>query len=278
MSFTPLTSLNNVDASTFNAVFTELDAGSTALPISSVVGFRVDVLNTLTITVSPGITRDDTNTVNIKRTTAAGNISLASLSTGNGINKLDTGSLANNTWYYVYVVSKADGTVGGLLSLSSSLPTMPSGYVYKRRIGMVRTNSSAVLHRQYTLDDGLVRQVLYLENTTTGDWLVANGVDVSHSAWDTITLTSVVPPTSRMAKVSMAVSIGTTNIHLYWRIHSTMQSRLLYQGAASERYPILMDLPITTGQTFEVKASGSATEVLTINVLGYVDNLVSAIV
>jgi hypothetical protein len=62
--------------------------------------------------------------------------------TTNGANGLDTGSLANNTFYFHYLISNGS-TVAGLDSLSSSSPTMPSGYTYLCRMGASRTNGSA---------------------------------------------------------------------------------------------------------------------------------------
>lgn len=63
-----------------------------------------------------------------------------------GANGLDTGSLANNTWYYLYIIS--DGaTVAGLASTSSTSPTLPSGYVYRYRVGAMRTGGSATFLR-----------------------------------------------------------------------------------------------------------------------------------
>lgn len=44
---------------------------------------------------------------------------------------LDTGSEANSTWYYAWILCKDDGTVSGVLSASSSTPTLPSGYVFR---------------------------------------------------------------------------------------------------------------------------------------------------
>ena len=43
-----------------------------------------------------------------------------------GANGLDTGSEANSTWYHIWVIAKADGTVAGLFSTSASSPTMPT--------------------------------------------------------------------------------------------------------------------------------------------------------
>lgn len=60
-----------------------------------------------------------------------------------GANGLDTGALANSTWYHVWAIGKADGTAALLASTSVSAPTMPTGYTLKRRIGSFKTDGSA---------------------------------------------------------------------------------------------------------------------------------------
>jgi len=63
--------------------------------------------------------------------------------TVSGAGGLDTGAEAANTWYYVWAIAKEDFTVSSLLSLSSTTPTMPSGYTKKRRVGAIRNNASS---------------------------------------------------------------------------------------------------------------------------------------
>lgn len=55
------------------------------------------------------------------------------------VNGLDGGSLAANTWYYAWAISNG-ATTGGLLSLSSTAPTLPAGYTYVKRLGALRTD------------------------------------------------------------------------------------------------------------------------------------------
>jgi hypothetical protein len=62
-----------------------------------------------------------------------------------GANGLDTGSLANATWYHAFVIAKTDGTQALLASTSLAAPTMPSGYTLKRRIGSFLTDGSAAI-------------------------------------------------------------------------------------------------------------------------------------
>ncbi|MET3485350.1 hypothetical protein [Methylobacterium sp. 1973] len=67
----------------------------------------------------------------------------ATISTGTvGANGLDTGTLAASTWYAIHAIAKADGTFAGLLSLSATAPTLPSGYTYAARASWARTDAS----------------------------------------------------------------------------------------------------------------------------------------
>lgn len=57
---------------------------------------------------------------------------------------LDTGTIAANTWYYVYIIKRVDtGVVDMLYSASPTAPTMPANYTLKRLIGAVKTDGSS---------------------------------------------------------------------------------------------------------------------------------------
>mgnify|MGYP000034034016 FL=1 len=68
---------------------------------------------------------------------------------------LDTGTRANNTWYHLYLIGKADGTTTYIASTSASAPAYPTGYIYGRRIFSFLTDGSAnivpFLHREETV-------------------------------------------------------------------------------------------------------------------------------
>jgi len=67
---------------------------------------------------------------------------------GSGNGGLDTGAVANSTWYHAHVIKRTDTNVVDLLfSLSATAPTMPTNYTLFRRIGSMKTNGSA----QWTL-------------------------------------------------------------------------------------------------------------------------------
>lgn len=67
----------------------------------------------------------------------------ASWAVGSGNGSLDTGTIANSTWYHVYIIQRVDtGVVDILISTNATSPTMPASYTRKRRIGSLLTNGS----------------------------------------------------------------------------------------------------------------------------------------
>lgn len=67
----------------------------------------------------------------------------ASWVVGSGNGSLDTGSIANSTWYHVFVIQRPDtGVVDILVSLSATAPTLPANYTLFRRIGAMASNGS----------------------------------------------------------------------------------------------------------------------------------------
>lgn len=63
---------------------------------------------------------------------------------GSTSGSLDTGTIANATWYHVFLIQRPDTNVVDVLtSLSASSPTLPANYTLFRRIGAVKTDGSA---------------------------------------------------------------------------------------------------------------------------------------
>ena len=72
----------------------------------------------------------------------ASGVNLTLNSATSGANGLDTGSLAANTWYFIYVIYNGSA-VSCLMSASSTAPTLPSGYTFKTgAIGAVYSDGS----------------------------------------------------------------------------------------------------------------------------------------
>jgi hypothetical protein len=66
----------------------------------------------------------------------------------NGANGLDASGLSASKWYSVWVIyNPTTQTTAGLLSLSATAPTMPSGYTAKARAAWFPTNASSAFLR-----------------------------------------------------------------------------------------------------------------------------------
>ncbi len=92
------------------------------------------------LTVSTGSCVDSTNSIVLELpsgiTKGTGSWAVGS---GPAVGGLDTGTIANNTWYFVHVIRRPDtGVVDALLSLSATAPTMPTNYTQRRLVGVWR--------------------------------------------------------------------------------------------------------------------------------------------
>lgn len=146
-----------------------------------------------TLTIAPGAARDSTNTVDIVvgnyLQSNAANITLNAAT--NGANGLDTGSLANSTWYAVHAIgSSLNASVNAtLLSTSATAPILPSGYDCFRRIGWVRTDGSAHLLKVYIEGNAKTRTYRY-------DVVQSAKTSGGNSAYTALSLSSFMPSTS----------------------------------------------------------------------------------
>lgn len=99
--------------------------------------------STGTFGVTAGEASDSTN-VSSMLLASAYTKTTASWTVGSGNGGLDTGAIANTTWYHVFIIQRLDtGVVDVLFSLSPSSPTLPTNYTLFRRVGSMRTDSSA---------------------------------------------------------------------------------------------------------------------------------------
>ena len=100
-----------------------------------------------------------------------------------GKNGLDTGSEASDTWYYLWMIyNPATEEVAGVLSVSATAPTLPSGFTKKRLVGAVRNDGSS--NFRTFIQRGT--RVQYL----TGASVLSAG---SATAFTAISLTSAIP-------------------------------------------------------------------------------------
>lgn len=109
-----------------------------------------------TMSIAAGQVADSTNAALMSLTAIAKTTSAWSVGTAAG--GLDTGSIANSTWYHFYVIRRPDtGVVDVVFSTSASSPTLPANYTQYRYIGSGKTNGSA----QWTLFSQVGNDVLW---------------------------------------------------------------------------------------------------------------------
>jgi hypothetical protein len=111
-----------------------------------------------------GVANDDTNTVVLSL--VSGTINAATV----GANGIDAGALTATATFHAFAIGKTDGTTARLLSASPSSPTMPSGYVYKRRTASLKTtvSSQIIPYLQYGDKFLLLSSQLDVSATTPG--------------------------------------------------------------------------------------------------------------
>lgn len=94
------------------------------------------------IVLGSGACRDSSNVNDI---VLDSNVSINAAN--NGANGLDTGSLANSTFYAVYAIDDSRGfeSAAGLLSADLTSPLLPAGYDMYRRVGYVLTSGAGAI-------------------------------------------------------------------------------------------------------------------------------------
>ena len=152
------------------------------------------------IDVGYGICRDQTNTFDLN--IGNYNDAIAALSANttttidaatNGINGLDTGTLAASRVYAVYVVADIQGanTTGAVVSRAAPSvgPTMPVGYSAYRLVGYMVTDASAHFLPMYTAGTGSNRLAMFDAPQATS---ITAGNATSYTAIDLSTLVPAV--------------------------------------------------------------------------------------
>jgi hypothetical protein len=121
---------------------------------------------------------------------------------GTAAGSLDTGTIAANTWYHVYLIKRPDtGTVDTCTSLSASAPTtggnIPAAYTLFRRIGAMKTNASSQWIKFYQVGDEFLWDVPITDRSGA----------IASTALTALTLTV---PTGVQVAAMFAASLNTT--------------------------------------------------------------------
>lgn len=111
--------------------------------VNYINGLTSSYVNGTTLQFSPGQAANSSNVIYMSNGSFFTKTTSSFLA-GSGNGMLDTGSIASSNWYHTYIIANSTGSLTDFAcSLSSSSPSMPSGYTFFRRIGSFLTNASS---------------------------------------------------------------------------------------------------------------------------------------
>ena len=252
-------------------------------------GLKLAYLTGTTMTVTAGRASNSTNvndiTVGLPLNVAATQTGVLPVAAGtgtvtintatNGAGGLDTGSMANSTFYAVYAIGDSFGIEPGSACISANLtsPLLPGGYDMSFRIGFIKSDGAAAILPFRQDGCGLDRWMFYDAPIATG---VTAGSSATYASVDcsaslpaaTPTLVNfycVFTPTGTNDKLVLAPGTSTSTLG-----YATLSGT----GAAVTGNLICpTDSPVT--DAVDYKVTGSATA---INVSGYLDQLAAVAV
>lgn len=140
------------------------------------------------------------------------NVALSINSSSSGANGLDSGVLQQNTWYAVHLIWNGS-TVSGLLSLSASAPTLPSGYTHRARVGWIRTDGTANMYPLSFTQAGRRAswKVAAGSNVATSRVMAAGAAgSISVPTWVALAVDAFVPPTATDIYLTLGTTGGNT--------------------------------------------------------------------
>lgn len=230
------------------------------------------------IDIDPGICRSDDNTRNM--------VSTSTISvdiTDSGLNGLDTGSVAADTWYAVYLIMRSDtDAVGGLISASFSSPTLPTNYDKKRYLGAIKTDSSSDI-RTFSMPKGCgnVRWIYWKQNSIgsdNADYIQWAGTATSFTSTTRSAATRVAPgATCQQIGISLYATPGLLgNLDCWCAVEPSDFSGdpcfLNFAGVASTDDMIVsstMIMPVASDRVIRYRISGSGDGYCYIQVRGF---------
>jgi hypothetical protein len=170
---------------------------STSVLRSYIAGLKLSTAgSSATMSIAAGQAADSTNAVLMSLASAISKTTSA-WAVGTAAGGLDTGTIANSTWYYFYLIRRPDtGVVDVVFSTSSSAPTLPTNYTQYRYIGGGITNGSAQ----------------WVKFTQVGDefWWDTPVLDAARTASATATLETISVPRGRKVQSIMSATMSSS--------------------------------------------------------------------
>jgi hypothetical protein len=186
----------------------------------------------------------DSTAVDLLKLASAYTKTTSAWALGTAAGSLDTGAIANSTWYHAHLIKRVDtGVVDVLVSLSATAPTLPTNYTLFRRIGSMKTNGSS----QWTA---------FTQNGDEFSWLTSildvNAV-TSSSTPGPVTLTVPAGVVVNALFASLCVQTGASYIYYYALDRGTQAS-----NASTGNVSLGAQAAQQDGAHFNIKTNTSA--------------------
>ena len=181
-----------------------------------------------------------------------------------GPNGLDIGTEASNAWYYIWLIyNPSTLEYAGLLSVSSTTPTMPAGFTKKRRVGSVRNDGTSNFVSFTVLKNQSSRRVIFTEPRQVYADTVLNGT-ITFACSDALPGTSLYP--------RILLNTATDDRAVQFRTTGSTNWRLGH--GKGEKQPSIADGYILTdaSQQLDIQSIGGNTNV-TVSVIEYMEEL-----
>jgi hypothetical protein len=234
-----------------------MSGDATAFPTGYITGLPPSYTSSSTITIPQGLDARDGQDFSDIRVASPITLSLVS----SGAAGLDTGTVASNTFYYVYLIQKSsDATVSAIFSVTneaaSGTITLPSGYDLKRQLPFFVLTDSSTNIRPFSVAGGWPKrpEIQYLSQMSgnySGSFVtgVTNVlVNGSATTYTGISLSNFVPP------ICKTVTLSYTGNSTYTALRPTGGSDLVVMGSASTfNHQILPSITVGTGNSIDYK-------------------------
>jgi hypothetical protein len=212
------------------------------------------------IDVAAGQCRDSGNAYDIECDAATINAAVT------GANGLDTGSLANSTWYAIHAIGDSTNTNDGafLLSTSRTAPALPRGYDVFRHIGWALTDGSAHFLKYFIYGNGNSRK--YFWDAVVQ---VVSGTSTTFAA---VPLTTAVPVSANVVDVNYKFTPASAGNSASIRPTGSASTTnlTLFAPVASEPSAGQFVMNCNSSQSIDYKV-GNASDALILYVTGFED-------
>lgn len=232
--------------------------------------------STGTFGIAAGLATDSTN-VSAMTLGSAYTKTTGAWMAGSTSGSLDTGVIANTTWYHVYLIQRPDtGVVDVLTSTSATSPTLPTNYTLFRRIGALLT-------------DGSVHYVAFIQDGDLFQWvtLVAD-VNSNNPGTSAVSRTLTVPTgvnVQAIVQLNLRNTGSSADCFAYLSDLATTDSTPANnpsitdvgatQNASGSDNITASRFPVRTNTSAQIRSRLSASNgsiTLTVNTLGWIDS------